>query len=98
MRIGSEAPGVAGTIYQNGAKSMEVHGSRPPREPSLLALIAQFGGDACATEKARQIVKASPRECDMLREQLGTRDDARFAECRQSHRQGRIELRVLECG
>jgi hypothetical protein len=29
---------------------------------SLLALVAQFGGDAYATKKAHQTVEASPRE------------------------------------
>ena len=51
-----------------------------------------------SAEKAHQTIEASPREGDVLREQLGTRDDAWLAECRQSHRLRRVELRVLECG
>ena len=43
-------------------------------------------------------IETSPREGDVLGEQLGTRDDAWLAERRQSHRLRRVELRILKCG
>ncbi len=67
-----------------------------PERPSLLPFVAQLGRNAGVAEKTQQIVEASPQEGDVLRERLGTRDNAWLAERWQSHSLCRIELRGFE--
>src|SRR5258708_39185890 len=67
-----------------------------PDRPPLLAFVALLGNDARVAKKSQQIIKASPREGDMFREQLGTGDNARLAERRQPHALRPLQFVVLE--
>ena len=55
--------------------------NRASKGPSLPAFVPQLAFDA-VPKKLEQIVETPPREGDVFREQLGTRDDAWLAESR----------------
>ena len=84
--------GVGGCLLFRGERSEKAR----PYGRAILAFVAKLGPDAVDSEQVEQQHRNTPRERDMLGEQLGTRDHARLAKGRQPHRLSRVEFRILK--
>src|SRR5580700_8965647 len=68
-----------------------------PKRPPLVAFVTQRSRNTHVIEKTQQVIKTSPWESDVFREQLSTRDNPWLAKRGQAHGLRRIELGILEC-